>query len=301
MKRIVAKLFGIVAVLLLPVAPAQALTPVDSCGQMLSTAGEYVLTGNLDCSGTGTNGINITASNVVVHLAGRTILNTGCDTQGIFVQIGISGVQIDGGTVSGFLDGIALNSSSSRVRGMNVTRACVFGMVVSGQNNQVDTNVVSANGLDGIGLQLASGTLITSNDISGNVRLGVDISNFSDNNVVEKNIINNNGAPTGEGGGVAIFVGTNNVIRNNAVNNNSHGILIESPMNAVTDNTVNGSSGDGSSGVGIFIGTDGAPSVVTGNTVLGSSRADMSDASAGCNGNTWASNTYETADQPCIR
>lgn len=214
---------GLAVTLLLGPGSAQALTPVDpagGCPQTLSTPGEYVLTGDLTCSGA-VSGVIITASNVVFHLAGHTISNTTCDLDVgfgvIFVESGTSGVRIDGGTISGFNDGInLLFSSASRVSAMTVRDACVFGITVSGQNNRLDKNVVTKNGLDGVALGEASGTVITSNDISGNVRDGVEISNFSDNNIVDNNIIHNNGV--NEGAGVAIFNGTNNVIRNNALN-----------------------------------------------------------------------------------
>src|SRR5262245_4571807 len=164
-KDLISILSGLTTILLLAVNPAQALTPVTVCGQTLSAPGEYVLTGNLACSGA-VSGVIITASNVVFHMAGHTISNTTCDLSqtfgGIFVQGGISGVQIDGGTVSGFNDGIILSSSTSRVKGMTVTDACVFGIAVSGKNNRLERNVVTKSGLDGIGLGQASGTRVTS-------------------------------------------------------------------------------------------------------------------------------------------
>jgi parallel beta-helix repeat protein len=296
------RLFGVAALLLLAITPAFALTPVNpagGCAQTLAAAGEYVLTGDLNCSGTFGNGINITASNVIFHLAGHTISSTDCDLtkniSGIFVQSGISSVLIDGGTVSGFNDGIVLYSTSSHVRGMNSTAACAFGIAISGQNNQVDTSVVTASHIDGIGIQAASGILLVANDISGNFRTGVDISNFSNNNTVASNVINNNGIAAGEQGGVAIFNGKNNLITSNTVNNNFDGILIESAGNFVEKNTVNGSVGKGASGVGILISAHGASTVVKGNTVFGSSQADMTDINPGCGTDLWQNNTFRTA------
>lgn len=266
------------------------VNPASGCPITLSTAEEYTLTGDLTCSGA-VSGILITASDVVLHLAGHTISNTTCDLTvtfgGIFVQGGISGVQIDGGTVSGFNDGIILSSANSRVAGMTVTNACVFGMAVQGQNNRSETNVVTASGQDGIGLQVATGIVITSNDISGNTRDGVGISNFSNHNVVEKNVINNNGVA--QGSGVSIVNGTNNIIQANAVNNNANGISIDSPGNLVRNNTVNGSVN-----TGIAISTFGAPSTVRRNTVLGNGVTDMSDGSAQCGTNVWRNNTFLT-------
>lgn len=287
-------LFALAAAMLLAASPARALTPVTTCGQTLDVpGGAYILTVDIDCSGTFANGVNITASNVAFHLAGHTISSTDCDSSkdilGIFISLELSGVRIDGGTVRGFNDGIGLNSSSSRVSAMTVTNACFFGIALSGQNNQVDTSVVTLSGLDGIGLQLSTGTTITANDISGNARLGVDITNDSNSNVIKNNIINNNGITTGEKGGVGIFFGTKNLIVNNALNHNFSGIEIESPGNVVQDNTVNGSSS-----TGIFITTLGSPSTVKHNTVLGSVLADMSDDNATCDGDVWRKNTFQT-------
>ena len=296
------KLFGVAALLMMAATPAFSLTlvnPGGGCAQTLSAAGEYVLTGDLHCSGTFGNGIDITASNVVFHLAGHTISSTDCDLtkniSGIFVQGGISNVLIDGGTVSGFNDGIVLSSTSSLVRGMKTTGACAFGIAISGQNNQVDTSVVTASHIDGIGIQAASGILITANDISGNFRVGVDISNFSNNNTVAVNVIDNNGIVAGEQGGIAIFNGKNNLISGNTVNNNFHGILIGSPGNVVENNTVNGSVGKGANGVGISINASGASTVVKGNTVLGSSEVDMSDSNSRCGTDLWQNNSFQTA------
>lgn len=287
-------LFALAALVLIAASPAHALIDVNTCGQNLSTpGGQYVLTTDLDCSGTNANGIDITASNVVFHLAGHTIASTDCDVNqnisGIFVQGGLTGVKIDGGTVRGFNDGIVLSSSTSRVYGMTVTNACVFGIVVEGNNSQVDTSHVTLSGFDGIGIEVGSGNHIKFNDISDNTRVGVEISSFSDNNVVENNIINRNGLAAGAQGGVAIFNGSGNVVQNNSLNNNFNGIEIQSPGNTVLKNTVNGSVS-----TGIFITSIGSPSIVKLNTALGNAFVDMSDDSPTCQGNLWRKNIFQT-------
>lgn len=184
------------AAFLLAASPARAvtLTKVTACGQNLSAAGQYILVTDLDCSGTLASGIDITASNVVFHLAGHTIASTACDLSinmaGIFVHDGLSGVVVEGGTVRGFNDGVDISLSTSHVTGMTVTSACVVGIAISGQKNQVDTSVVTLSGGDGVGLGSASGTYIVFNNISDNVRVGVDISNSASGNFGEYNIIN---------------------------------------------------------------------------------------------------------------
>lgn len=277
--------------LVLAVHPVSAQTSVTTCGQTLSAAGQYVLASDLDCSGSLTNGVNITANKVVFHLAGHTLSSTDCDpTRAVagIVVAGDSGVQIEGGTVRGFNDGIDLAATKSRVNGMTVTSACVFGIAVSGVGNRIDTSVVMLSGLDGVGIGAASGTHIESNNISANARVGVDISNFSNNNFVENNIINSNGLISGQGG-VAIFNGTNNLIANNTLNNNFNGIEVESPGNTIQANTVNGSAGSG-----IFVLTVASPSVVQRNVALGNVGVDLSDDNTSCSGDTWKKNIFLT-------
>ena len=293
----------VVIVILSQTTQAQP-TPVTTCGQTLSIAGEYVLSNNLNCSGISGdhNGVTITASNVVFHLAGRTISSTDCDINrnlsGIFVAGGVSGVKIDGGTVIGFNDGILLSSSNSRVKGMTVRNSCIFGILVGGENNRVETSVVTGSGTDGIILSPSSGSVITSNYSSGNVRAGVALSDFADNNTIENNILNNNGGG-GEGHGVAIFNGTRNTIRNNAANYNDVGIRVAIPENPNGNpnlsNRVVGNKVSGNSRLGIWIQDTAAPSIVRRNTVLGSGITDMVDQSVGCDGNIWRNNIFMTA------
>ena len=291
-KHLFSILSPLVGLVLLRASPAHAFTSVTSCGQTLATPGEYLLTTDLSCDGTFANGIVISASDVVFHLAGHTIASSDCDAtlgiSGISVEGG-SGVEIEGGTVRGFNDGIALGATNSHIRGMIVTGACIFGIALSGADNQVSTSTVTQSGMDGIVIVAATGTQIRNNDISDNARVGVDISSFSSGSVVEDNIINRNGIHDGEQGGVAIVNGTDNLIASNALDGNFNGIEVESPDNTIRDNLVSGSVG-----VGIFVDAVGSPSAVRHNTVLGSALVDMSDESATCAGDAWTTNTFET-------
>lgn len=297
-QKLAAFVFGLTLALSTLARPAQAQkaspTPVNACGDTLGHPGkQYMLTTDLDCSGTFATAINVTASNVVFHLAGHTLSSTDCDLtkdiNGIFVSGNLTGVTIDGGTVSGFNDGIVLSSSKSHVTGMTVTKACLFGIALQGTDNQLDKNVVTLSGLDGIGIGPGDRNRVLSNDVSNNVRVGVEISNFSDNNQVKNNIINNNGLVAHEQGGVAIFNGTGNLIANNALNNNFMGIEIESPGNVAQRNHVSGSVD-----TGIFITSFGSPGNVNHNTVFGSGLVDMLDEQRECDSNTWTGNNFVT-------
>jgi parallel beta-helix repeat protein len=289
-------------------APLQAQpqcqpTPVTACGQVLDAAGEYVLTADLDCTGTPGNysGITITASDVVLHLGGHTVSSSDCDTareiSGIFVAGSITDVKIDGGGVMGFNDGVVLSSSLSRVAGMTVKNSCVSGILVQGEKNRVETSVVTGSGADGIILSPASDSVIRSNYCAGNKRSGVALSANAHDNTIADNVLINNGG-TGAGHGVAVFNGANNVIRDNDASYNDVGIRISSAVNPTGDpqlgNKVVSNTVSGNTHTGIWIEADGAPSIVRLNSVLGSGDVDMLDDSAACAGNIWKKNIFET-------
>ncbi len=289
--------------LALSIGPVLALTPVNTCGQTLNAPGEYILEQDLVCvdAGGDINGVIITASHVVFHLAGHSISAVACDLtrniSGIFVQGGLTQVKIDGGKINGFNDGIVLASSDSRVHGMTVSNACAFGILAQGSNNLIDTNHVTTSG-DGVALVPSSHSRVKANTLSGNRRAGVAISDYADSNTIESNILTNNGV-SGEGYGVAVFNGHGNTIKHNAINQNDFGVRIGSAVyrdgtlglsNIVRENTLNNNAK-----TGIWLeNTVGAPSKIRRNTVLGSGSVDMQDDADNCSGNAWQNNTFIT-------
>ena len=290
--RSVAALFT--GLMFVGVAPAAAQsTAVDTCGQQLSAPGNYHLTGDLSCS---TDGVVITANDVSFTLAGYTISGVSsresCDVDqpqlGVRVEPGSSNVRVSGGTVNGFVDGVMLYGTNSRVSAMTITNNCVFGIAVSSDGNVVDTNAISGSGWDGIVLASASHATIRSNDVDGNTRYAIVITEFSDGNTVHSNILRRNGLEEGaSGGGILVAYGNDNVIHDNAVNANFTGILLSSPITGTTisDNTVTGNVSNG-----ISIAPGSSPNTVNGNTIRGNGVCDASDTNA----NTWTSNIVGT-------
>jgi parallel beta-helix repeat protein len=289
--------FGLVTPLL-GAGPAQPQsTPVTTCGQVLSTAGQYHLAGDLGpCSG---DGVVITASGVHLTLAGHTIsgmsTTNSCNLQQPQLGVNVNGVNgpvsdvlVNGGTVTGFVDGIDLNfASTSRVNAMTLMANCVFGMAIGNSDGiEVDTNVVTSSGLDGVGIGNSHDVVVHSNDISGNARAGVDISDFANKNTIQSNILNDNG-PNNGGFGVAIFNGNNNTIRDNAANHNHSGIL----LSGNTGNVAVGNTANGNSSTGISIAAGGTSNVVRKNIARGNGAVDLADGNAGCDSNKWKNNT----------
>ena len=268
-------------------AVATAQMPVDHCGQTLAKSGTYVLTTDLDCSGTFANGINVAASNIRFHLGNHTLSSADCDLTktiyGIFVPGNVSNVNLDGGKVRGFVDGVVLSSSKSRISAMTVTEACQFGIAVQNDRNVVTTSRVNHSGVDGIGLLFATNTRIIANDISDNLGNGVGLSGSS-HNFVAFNILSRNTAS-----GVLISGESFNTVANNEFDINFDGIELEDTDNTVQQNTIRGSLD-----VGIYLAGSASPAHITHNAVLGSGLSDMSDASPSCALNKWISNIFET-------
>lgn len=274
-----------------------ASTPVTACGQVLSAPGNYHLTGNIGpCVG---HGIEITGSKVILTLSGFTISGVSstesCDLDnpqyGLHIQAPATGVKVSGGTVTGFVDGIVLYSSSSRASAMTVTNNCAFGIAVSGTKNIVDTSLVTGSGIDGVGVVEASDVTIQANHLFDNSRYGVLISAFSDGNTVQSNIMQGNGVAVGAGGGVLIANGNANVIQDNAAIGNFDGISLGE---SVTGTIIRRNTANGNVSTGIAVSGGSTPNSISANTARGNGTADMSDANPGCGANVWKNKLFGT-------
>jgi len=312
-------LFGLVPafLFLLGTTPARAgSTPVTTCGQVLSAAGDYELTTDLGpCSG---DGVVIAGSGVHLTLAGHTISGMNppdvCNFQttkasqiGVRTQGAFTDVRVNGGTVTGFVDGVYLAGIPTSlidftVTAMAITDNCAFGIAAGyAHNSLIATSVVARNGIDGIALVGAKvagicfpciqSISVEYNDASGNARFG--ILNEGNSMTIRDNIVNHNAAlPTGAGIGI---YGNNNAIDSNSTNNNKgpsgFGILLEQGAqgNVVTGNTANGNV------VGIDAELDASSNTLSGNIAHGNSGEDLDDANRGCGSNTWKSNSFDTA------
>jgi parallel beta-helix repeat protein len=289
---------GLLVLTVMPATRGQAQaqsTAVTTCGQTLGAAGEYYLAGDLGpCSG---DGVVITADGVHFTLAGHTISGlsspASCDLVnpqiGVDIRGPVSDVRVNGGTVSGFVDGIDLNfASKSRVDAMTVAANCVFGIAVGNSDGiVVATNAVTTSGGDGIGIGRSHDVVVRANDVSQNTRAGIDISDFAEHNTIRNNVLDHNG-----GDGVAVFNGNNNTIRGNAANYNNSGIRLASPGN--TGNVAFGNTANGNVSTGIWIIAGGTLSVVRKNIAFGNGQVDLYDGNPQCDSNTWMNNTFAT-------
>jgi hypothetical protein len=153
-------------------AIADPVIPVTACGTILDVeGGQYILTGDLNCVGTG--GVGIRANDIHFNLNGFTISGSGVGSGIVvanFVGAGLGGVHINGGTVTGFITGIAMrNAGFCHVNGMtvtgNVTGICLCS---NASLNIINGNTVNGNG-DGI---VVVDFNSVENFIKGNTALG---------------------------------------------------------------------------------------------------------------------------------
>ena len=272
-----------------------ASEPVSECGQELFKPGDYHLTQDIGpCAG---HGIVIRSSDVRLTLAGHTISGlsnpASCDPQiGIDVRNPATGVRISGGTVTGFADGVSL-TGGSRVSALRVIDNCGFGIMVAGAGSQVDTSIVSGS-VDGIALCKTQDAVVTSNEVFGNSRYGVLVSCADagdDHNHVVRNILRDNGLPTGDGGGVGVFGGDEHEIADNAISGNFLGVsILTSAGTVIHDNAVNGNQTNGIVLTAGALGTS-----VHDNTAYSNGLVDMQDDNAACGTNTWTLNLFQTS------
>ena len=236
---------------------------------------------------------------------------TAATQAGIRAEGSFNHVLINGGTVTGFEDGIRLVGTPSgllaafTVSAMTVTDNCAFGVVAAfAQNGEIATSDVTGNGLDGIALVAASvggvapfiqNITVEENHVSGNARFG--IIDEGKNTVIGRNIVNANAALF-TGAGVPIFGNDNTIAVNSANNTNvllgtvgAFGIILEQGVqgNVVTGNTANGNV------TGIDIEANAASNMVKGNIAHGNGSADLQDANPACGSNTWKADNFDTA------
>lgn len=287
-----------VGVAALGAGSASAQSAITTCGRTLDEPGSYHLDSDIGpCPG---HGVVIAAQGVHLTLGGHTITGVSgpgaCDLDnpqsGVVLTPGSSDVTVSGGTITGFVDGINVGGARSRVRGMTVAGNCVFGITVSGPSHRVDTSVVTGNATDGIALCESQDAVVTANHVSGSGRYAVIVScgPTTVRNHITSNVLEKNGLPIGDGGGVGVFYGDETEIADNVINGNFVGIWLSWSANGtVRDNVINGNL---TQGVGVS--DIGPVNQVSANTAWGNGSFDLADDAAACGTTVWTGNFFGT-------
>lgn len=258
---------------LLTASPAKANTTITGpCPIVITQPGEYSLgAGGLSCP-PNVDGIDIVASNVTLRLNGKTIEGT-CGT-GIGIHVlGTSSVPLTAvvvlgsGTISNFtVNFLADYSSNSLVSAVRVASQCPanYGFEINTTSSQwaLVKDVVQAP----------------------ETSYGIDL--FGPNNVAALCNVDD-----------TINVGNNNVVVDNIASNNLGGIYVYGSNNQVYANTTNNNS----AGDGIWVIAGALGNILSENKASGNLPWDMEDDNPTCGTNIWAADTFNGANQSCIR
>jgi hypothetical protein len=273
--------------------PALALTPITTCGFVISQGGNYVV--NADLLGCTGDGIDVNVSSVSLNLNGHKI--TAGTPAGGYVYAGINVNTLEKGPADAInhvaITGPGLIQNFFIGINMIYCNYCQVALVTAAHNGDglfsagtnsltVGSNVFVAN----FGAGLIAGASIngtfSQNDLSGNGTQGLAL-------------VNNGGASVG-----------NTVNNNTADGNAQNGIDIEANNSRVYSNVTNGNGG--TAGTGGAVGAAGILIVLgsTGNQVFNNSSSrgngsfDLQDQNAACGSDFWSSNVFFTSNASCI-
>ncbi|MGA2715272.1 MAG: right-handed parallel beta-helix repeat-containing protein [Bryobacteraceae bacterium] len=293
---------AVILIALAATVPAQAaFIPISACnpllaapaGSWISTGGDYEVTADLTQSSTG-DCILITASGVSLKLNGHQITGAGANSIGAGIDVAggasrVNHAAIEGpGLIQAFQVGVLLVSADySQVDLVSAAHNSKFGIYgLYSTYLTIGSNVLVQNGLAGLGLVTSSG------------------------GTIQNNVTNGNGAvanlPGAFGGGILLAIGSSaNTVNNNTGSGNgprsgspavSAGIAIQGNSNRVYANST---VGNVMAGIQIVSGT--GNEIFNDPSCVGNGQYDLEDDNPSCGSDSWSSNGFFIANQPCIR
>ncbi|MDD5182379.1 MAG: right-handed parallel beta-helix repeat-containing protein [Candidatus Nanoarchaeia archaeon] len=240
-------------------APMGEPLDVSGCQNLTTANNVYVLTQNLVGNLSGGACINITANNVTLDCAGKSITGNepGMNHFGVYVN-GYNDTTIINCIITNYSSGVFIYSSSNSSIANNSVYSNTEGIrLIGSPNGSIINNSVyqSYNGIDidtdssntlivnnsvysseqaGILVSSSSNNTITNNLAYNNSQYGIAVQLYSANNTLADNSVYNNSQH-----GIVFYLATNNHLTNNsAYNNSQYGIAFESGSdnNTLTNN-----------------------------------------------------------------
>lgn len=214
--------------------------PISTAPFSITAPGSYYLTTNLS-AGAGLTAITISVNNVVLDLAGFTLVGPATSSTGILISGAVTNVSVSNGNLTGWGTGVIVPSSLARnlvLDRLNI--ASSTGNGINAQNAIVSGCTVSGSGIYGL---LVGSSEVRGCVISGSVNFGI----FANYSTVTDCLVedgNNNG----------IYVSSGTVSRCRVKNNSRSGIFVDFPGCLVADNVVTGNNiADLAGYAGIFV------------------------------------------------
>jgi hypothetical protein len=295
-----------------PHANAQKVTPIDSCGAVLTTPGVYTVQNPLTSTSDSTDCIQINGSGILLELqanltgpggSGVTAAGIHVTANAKSVGIAIAGVGQNTVTIQGFGNGILVEGT---------------GVTMSGGYN---TYQLQGNAAQGVLVQNASNVVLNSLNSISNAASGLEIINSSGVTVLgSPNLSSNgghglwvNGATASQfynvqalqNGGDGIYIGTSGAPATEELSQfvrpkQPKGCLGCLSSSAVSPNVVIGAQVSGNKGPGIVIDAGQTGFIVSGSMGASNGTADAMDKNNNCTANTWSENIFETVSPSCI-
>ncbi len=240
-------------------ASGSAANPIASCGTVITVAGAYSLTMDIDASAGGTC-IDVQADDVTIDLMGFSINGPGTFTAGSYgIRLnGHSNVEIRNGTIRGIgyraiyetsptghhdriinmrvlgsgQYGIFLNGNGHLIKGCTIDGSGTLnGIIIYGDNGSVTGCTVTNNG--GTGIEVGNGFRVTGNVSSGNSGVGIYTG-------LEASVVGN--TVKDSQGGAGISVGDKTLVDGNTVTGNFFNGIVVSDSCQVIRNNISGNS-----------------------------------------------------------
>jgi parallel beta-helix repeat protein len=126
----------------------------------------------------------------------------------------------------GSIYALRINASDVSINGFTIKNATNgYGIEIYKSNNTIIDNIIKENGF-GLEIGLSSNNIISSNTITDNLAIGIDLCTLATNNMIIKNSIINNGEDPFIGYGLAISDSSdNNTIYHNNFIDNKHNVV----------------------------------------------------------------------------
>jgi hypothetical protein len=138
-----------------------------TCGESVSTS--IRVNNDLNCSATGTDGLDVGANHITIDLNGHTF--QGNTSHYGVVNFGFTNVTIENGTVSGWQLGLVIGGAGDVVRSMVLKSNSQYGIEANTAGVRITHNVAVLNTL--IGIYAPVGDTITNNVVRQNGGYGI--------------------------------------------------------------------------------------------------------------------------------
>ena len=211
------------------------------------------------------------------------------------VMIG-KAAKVRNGRIQGCADGLALmGEGRHQVKNIISQLNTESGFDVRSDRNKVQRSIARRNQREGFrivkGFDIVTGNALLHNIAENNQQGGFSMLFGVRNKLIANTMTDNNGS------GFFVFVGIENQLKNNRVQGNNGGIIVLGLKNRIIRNQVENNRGVGIGlAVDTALGTPTGANLVTRNTALGNSSADLYDDQPDCGTNKWKKNKYGTVD-----